>query len=218
MRKEILIGIIVLLPLLSLANAAFFDGITCATLHIGCTSNTIAVNATVPVSNSSTNSISTNTSIVTNSLDGTIKQTYFNSQQYDYQIILPKSLMNGSGIFTFYLLGTYNGNLGFQYPAKVSCTTTNQINCTAIFIVTLGSFDRLEIIRNGMWLYALKLPASIVTKNVQAVTIVTPKQNNNLEYLLLVLGIIAAVMLSGNIAYDRYRIKQNPNAYIEVNP
>jgi len=203
-------GMVILLPLLSVANAGIFDGL------FG-TSNTASTTTTILASNS-TPSVAQNTTIATNSLSGSLYLTSSGQGQYNYQVILPKSLMNGSSIFTFYLLGFYNNRLGYQYPAQVSCTTTSQINCTAIFIVTLGSFDRMEIIRDGVWLYALKLPKNITTGNTQAVITVPQKTNNNDTYILYAFGALAAVLLIGNISYDRYRVWKNPNCYNEVNP
>ena len=209
--RRLIIGIVVLLPLISFAHAGIFDGL------FG-TSNTISTSTTT-ISNSNTvAATSLNTTIATNSLQGSLSLTSSSGSQYNYQVLLPKNLLNGSSIFTFYLLGYYNNSLGYQYPAKVSCATTYQINCTAIFLVTLGKFDRLEVIRNGVWLYALKLPKNITTSQVQAVITVGQKTNNNDTYILYVFGIIAAVLIIGNVSYDKYRLKKNPNAYNEVNP
>lgn len=200
-----LIAMAIMIPLISIANAGIVDGL------LGHT------NSTTTILQNATQSTPQNTTIVTNQSAGNLTLTSSSGQQYNYQVILPKTLINGSDIFTFYLLGYYNNRLGYQFPAKVSCNTTSQINCTAVFIVTLGSFDRLEVIRDGVWLYALKLPTAINTGKVQSVTTVNQKTNNNLSYILYVFGGIALILLVGNIAYDAYAIRKNPNAYNEVN-
>jgi hypothetical protein len=210
--RRILIGLVLLLPLISFAHAGILDSI------LGIHSNTISNSTTTILASNSTASLPQNTSIATNASAGNLSLISSGQGQYNYQVILPKTLMNGSSIFTFYLLGQYNGSLGFQYPASVSCSTTSQITCTAVFIVTIGSYDRLEIIRNGIWLYALKLPKSIITSQTRSITTVTQKTNNNIYYILGFFGIIGAIMLIGNVSYDRYRIWKNPNAYNEVNP
>lgn len=209
MRKQIIIGLVALLPLISLAHAGILDGLF---------GNSNTVTATTTILSNATVSIQRNTTIETNFSYGSLSLTSSGQGQYNYQVTLPKSLMNGSSLFSFYLLGQYNGSLGYQYPAKVSCNTTSQINCTAVFIVTIGSYDRLEVIRNGVWLYALKLPKNIVTSQTQSIITVPKTYKVDSYYILGGLGIIGAVLLVGNIGYDRYRFWKNPNCYNEVNP
>lgn len=216
--RKILIALIILLPFLSFTHAGAFDGITCSAFHVGCSSNTTA---NVPISNQTVQGPTQNITVETNKSFGTISllsssEISDGTAQYNYHITLPKHLSNNS-IFSFYLFGDYNNTPGFLYPATTSCVTTEQIDCNVSFIVTIGRFDRVEIIKNGEWTYALALPSNIVTANTRAIVSVVDKPKKGNTYALYAIVAIATILIVGNVGYDRYRVYKNPNIYNEVN-
>jgi hypothetical protein len=203
MKGAILLVLGLLMPVVS--AQATSNSILCSDLHIFCPVTSVVQTYNIPVDRNATGiantSINSSTNLVT---FGTVRQVLDINQQYIYQVEINRTNYTNV-IYSFLLLGSFNGNNVYSPPAYTNCTLTSIVSCRTTFIVQFGNYSEMEVRINGVWKYALKLP-STAESNLTASAIVIPRQPNYTLPIALGIVVVICVIAGGNYwYYERHK-------------
>lgn len=205
--KQLILALLLLsslAPLVSASNTTYQNTLLCF-LKIYCipTNNTITV-SNVPIAKNTTGNstlVIQNTTLTTL---GTSRLTFSTPGQYGYSISLTRTNNSPTGIYSFALLGSFNGGKVYVPSAFSSCEITNKIDCTATFLVNLGAYNSIEVINNGQWLYSIKLNSKVILTPPTPIVQVE-KGIDYIPYIFWGSMALIFILIIGNIAYLRWK-------------